>query len=122
MKKVSAKRQKQYKTYYNIKNEMLKNNIYNMYCFLCGGKINIPPNLDNEGQLKCFEIHHIEGERENHHLIDENILRPVHLKCHREYHSKSVYHIKWFPRYLNYLKLNNYQKLFIKETDKFNKL
>lgn len=77
----------------------------------------IKKNMSNNGNLRCvfsgrqikgdFDIHHINGERENESLYDEHFLFP----CYREYHS--LYHslpfdklieFEWYVSFLEFLK------------------
>jgi len=117
-KNISDKRQQQLTDYHIKKREFAKNNRYNMKCFLCGKKIEIPNREPDPEQW--FDFHHIYGERENSNLIKAGYYKPVHRKCHNEYHNEPVRKIAWFGLYLNKIK-SKYPLLYQKERKRYDK-
>lgn len=125
MKKISNKRKKQLTLYQEKKKEMflipLKQG--KLKCFLSNTPIRIPTELKGESDdilMSMIEIHHIEGERENEHLYDPEIMQPVLRYYHTLYHNtpiEKLMMLNWFQDYMLRIKIK-YPKLWQKELDK----
>lgn len=95
MKKVSDKRKEQLVEYADIKYDMSKSD---QRCVFTG--LIIKTGCD-------FDIHHINGERENEHLVDRKYLFPCKRLYHNQYHDNSfnwLYRQEWYRGYLEFLK------------------
>jgi hypothetical protein len=94
MRKVSKKRAVELKEYSDIKKKILSDG--SLRCVFSG----LPINSD-------FDIHHINGERENEHLVDEQYLFPCLREYHTLYHNstfKELIELEWYRGYLEFLK------------------
>jgi hypothetical protein len=118
MRQATSKRRKRLLLYSALKKEIGRNNRYNMKCFFCNEKINIP--IDCENATEFFDLHHIYGEKENEHLINPEEVATVHRKCHEEYHNYPIHKIKWWNAYIFRLAHNN-ARLYEKEIRRMNK-
>jgi len=83
-------------------------------CFFSQKKIIIPQEMryeDNDTLMKYLTCHHLNQERENERLFDEEMMVPVLDKYHMEYHNSSVANLlktSWYIGFLERLKLKNY--------------
>jgi hypothetical protein len=99
MKRISNKRKEQLSEYSTIKNDMMA---YDKRCVFSGSLIKAGED---------FDIHHINGERENEHLIDEQFLYPCKREYHTLYHSLSydkLIDTAWYREFLSFLKRAHY--------------
>lgn len=93
MRKISKKREKELRAYSDIK-ETMKG--MELRCVFSGIKI-----------TGDFDIHHISGERENDHLVDEALLYPALREYHTLYHNSSfikLIEMDWYREFLLFLK------------------
>ena len=82
-----------------------------MVCFFTQKKIVIPAELRYESDdvlMKYLTCHHLNQERDNERLFDENMMVPVLDKYHNDYHSLSVVFLlqtNWYYGFLERLKI-----------------
>lgn len=70
--------------------------------------------------ISMIEVHHLNNERENQHLYDENVLVPCYRGYHTMYHSYSVEQLikePWYASFLERLKNKN-KDIYLKEMRK----
>ena len=128
MRRISKKRESQHKEYDRVKKELFLEDFKNnkLVCFLSNLPMRIPEEIDKDDDkevMKILDIHHIEGERENDHLYDREILKPVIRNYHTMYHSFTVEQLlryEWYHKYLNRIK-NSHPNLYDKEMNKHEK-
>ena len=73
--------------------------------------------------IKLIDVHHITGERENEHLYDKEIMKPVIRYYHTQYHSLSMDKLLrewWYRDYLGRIS-TSHPNLYAKELNKQNK-
>jgi hypothetical protein len=122
MKKVSDKRRKQMREYNEVKKELFLADLKTgkLRCFLSNNPIRIPEEMIGEDDnilIKIIDIHHITGERENEHLYDKEIMRPVIRHYHTQYHSLSTDKLLrewWYRDYLRRISVSH-PDLYAKE-------
>jgi len=94
-----------------------------LVCFFTQKKIIVPLELryeDDDVLMKYLDCHHLNQERENERLFDEDMMVPVLRKYHTDYHSMSVHKLleqSWYPGFLERLK-NRDIELYRKELSK----
>ena len=128
MKKISDKRRKQIKEYNEVKKELFLADLKagKLRCFLSNNPMRIPEEIkedDDNALIKIIDVHHITGERENEHLYDRNIMKPVIRFYHTQYHSLPVDKLLrewWYRDYLRRISITH-PELYLKELNKQNK-
>lgn len=82
----------------------------NWKCWFCGGKFRLDYTPSH---------HHVYG-RDGDALVRKEDIRLAHVKCHDEYHHRSVHKISWYNKWLSRIKHTD-RLLHEKELIKLNK-
>ena len=112
MRRISAKRSKENQLYRDTKKRLFLSDLKcgRLVCFFTQKKIIVPVELryeDDDTLMKYLTCHHLNQERENDRLYDEEMMVPVLDKYHNDYHSMSVSQLlqtDWYSDFLLRLK------------------
>lgn len=113
MRTISNKRKNENLIYRDTKKRLFLSDLKSgrLVCFFTQKKIVIPAELRYESDdvlMKYLTCHHLNQERDNERLFDENMMVPVLDKYHNDYHSLSVVFLlqtNWYYGFLERLKI-----------------
>jgi hypothetical protein len=113
MRTISNKRKEENLIYRDTKKRLFLSDLKSgrLVCFFTQKKIVIPAELRYESDdvlMKYLTCHHLNQERDNERLFDENMMVPVLDKYHNDYHSLSVVFLlqtNWYYGFLERLKI-----------------
>ena len=125
MRKISTKREKEIQYYRDTKKKLFLCDLKSsrLLCFFTQKKIIVPQELKEESDdmlMKYLTCHHLNQERDNDRLYDEEMMVPVLDKYHNDYHSLSVNQLLqtfWYNGFLERLKLKS-KEIYSKELRK----
>ena len=128
MRRVSLKRERELAIYRDTKKRLFLEPLKKgeLTCFLSNKPIRIPLELRDEDDdilLSMLSVHHIEQEKENEHLYDPEIMKPVLPYYHTIYHNTPIQKLmilSWFKDYMKRIEITH-PKLWQKEMRKLEK-